>query len=266
MGGNSRRVALVTGANHGIGAAVAIALARHDLAVLLTYLTSSPVDPGSRYDSERATDASEVLATIEGFGGIAVAMELDLTQPAAPSRLFDFAESELGPVEILVNNASSWRADTFKSATTDRVGRGLVGLDEASFDRSFAVDARASALLIAEYAERHRSHSLDWGRIIGLTSGGMLGFPEEVSYGAAKAAMESLTMSAAFELSDRGITANVVHPPVTDTGWVDDEVRTVVESSSELVHVAEPEEVAKVIAFLCSDEAHLITANRIHLR
>ena len=71
---------------------------------------------------------------------------------------------------------------------------------------------------------RHRERAASWGRIIGLTSGGELGFPEEVSYGAAKAAQTNYTMSAASELAELGITANMVHPPITDTGWVTDEV------------------------------------------
>ena len=73
-------------------------------------------------------------------------------------------------------------------------------------------------------------------------------------------------MSAALELGAYGITSNVVHPPVTDTGWVTDAVRTSVADSDELFRVARPEEVAEVIAFLCSDNARLITANVIHLR
>jgi len=97
-------------------------------------------------------------------------------------------------------------------------------------------------------------------RIIGLTSGGPLGFPEEVSYGAAKAALENYTMSAALELAGRGITANVVHPPVTD------QVRQAVDDSPTLIHVAQPEEVAAVITYLASDHARLITGNIIHLR
>ena len=78
--------------------------------------------------------------------------------------------------------------------------------------------------------------------------------------------LENLTMSAAFELVDQGITANVVHPPITDTGWIDDDVRRVVETSSELFHVATPEQVAEVVAFLCSDAGALVTGNRIVLR
>lgn len=99
-----------------------------------------------------------------------------------------------------------------------------------------------------------------------MTSGGPLGFPSEVSYGAAKAALVNYAMSAALELGAYGITSNVVYPPVTDTGWVTDAVRTFVEESPEQFHVASPEDVAEVIVYLASDAARLITANVIQLR
>ena len=265
----SGHVAVVTGANHGIGAATAVTLATAGAAVLLTYLQLDVIpDPGlpDLYSTRRAADASEVTEVIAGLGGTAVALEADLSDPDTPEQVFDHAESELGQVDILVNNASAWVADSFAGHHSDRLERELRRVSADSFDRVVAVDARGSALMIAEYAERHRRHGLEWGRIIGITSGGPHGFPEEVSYGAAKAALENFTMSAAFELADRGITANVVHPPVTDTGWVTDEVRRHVEQDPGLLHVAEPGEVAEVIVYLCSDRARLITANRIELR
>jgi len=73
-------------------------------------------------------------------------------------------------------------------------------------------------------------------------------------------------MSAALELGEYGVTSNVVHPPVTDTGWVTDAVREFVAESPDLFHVARPEDVADVIVFLCSEHARLITANVVHLR
>ena len=139
-------------------------------------------------------------------------------------------------------------------------------LSPASIDRLLAVDARAAGLLIAEFSRRHIERGGTWGRIIGLTSGGGGGFPGEVSYGAAKAAQVEFPLSAARELSAYGVTANVVHPPVTDTGWITDEVRAAVEASTELFRVARPDQVAEVIAYLASDLAGLITANVIRLR
>ena len=135
-----------------------------------------------------------------------------------------------------------------------------------SWAQQFGVDAMGAALMIGEFARRHIDRQATWGRIIGLTSGGELGFPEEVSYGAAKAAQENYTMSAAFELAPYGVTANMVYPPVTDTGWVTDAVREYVAASPKLVHVAGPEQVAEVIAYLASDAAALITANVLTLR
>jgi 3-oxoacyl-[acyl-carrier protein] reductase len=73
-------------------------------------------------------------------------------------------------------------------------------------------------------------------------------------------------MSAALELGGYGVTSNVVHPPVTDTGWVTDAVREFVAESRDHFHIASPEDVAEVIAFLCSDNAGLITANVVRLR
>ena len=112
--------ALVTGANHGIGAAAASALARRGCAVLCTYLRlDDPVDPGTpqEYRDHRAQDAGPVVAQIQAAGGRAVAVEADLADPDTPARLFDLAEEQLGPVDILVNNATGGSVpDTFAAA------------------------------------------------------------------------------------------------------------------------------------------------------
>jgi 3-oxoacyl-[acyl-carrier protein] reductase len=261
--------AIVTGANHGIGAATAQALARHGCAVLCTFLrVDDPDDPGTpqAYRDHRAQDSTAVVAHIRDDGGKVASVEADLSDPGTPALLFDTAEAQFGPVDILVNNATGWLPDTFAAISADRLGRSLQPVTATTWTRQFTVDAMGAALMISEFARRHIARQADWGRIIGLTSGGDLGFPEEVSYGAAKAAQENYTMSAAIELAPFGITANMVHPPVTDTGWVTDAVRKHVAASPGLVHIATPAQVADVIAYLASDAAALITANVITLR
>ena len=260
-------VALVTGANHGIGAATAKALAACGASVLLNYYrTSDPEDFPEPYRTNRAKTADDVIDAIHSEGGHAVSMEADLRDPTVVPKLFDFAEAELAHVDILVNNATGWVADTFTLDKEHVTGLSSEPLSTSTHDQVFEVDARGGALMIAEFARRHIDRSAKWGRIVGLTSGGSLGFPTEVSYGAAKAALENYTMSAAFELAEYGITANIVYPPVTDTGWVNDAVRDHVENTTELIHIVQPDDVAEIIAFLSSDYAHLITANKIHLR
>ncbi|MEV4378377.1 SDR family oxidoreductase [Streptosporangium sp. NPDC049644] len=265
------RVALVTGANQGIGAATAIALAACGAAVLLTCKRLDPAehagDPAfpDAYGRLRAQGADEVVARIRADGGRAESIEADLAEPGVAGLLFDRAQAAFGPVEILINNASGWLADTFLPNARDRFGRELRPVDADSHDRQFAVDVRAPALLIAEFTRRHVQRDATWGRIIGLTSGSSGGFPEEVSYGAAKAAQENYTMSAAAELGRYGVTANMIHPPATDTGWITPVIEEAVRAGSPLRHVGRPEEVAEVIVFLASHQARYITGQLIRM-
>ncbi len=263
------RTALITGANHGIGAAIAVELAWLGSNVVVTFFRSVPSTAereqrsGSVYDAQRRQDASAVVEMIEQHEARCLAVETDLTVSGAPAHVFEEAEATLGSVSILVNNASGWRQDSFSGVASDPLGRPTEEVSAASFDANFAVDARAGALLIAEFARRHRQNGGTWGRIIALTSGGPTGFPNEVSYGAAKAALENYTVSAATELARDGITANIVHPPITDTGWVTAEVRRFADARG--ARVAEPAQVAEVVGWLCTDAANLVTGNRIRL-
>ncbi len=263
----SGRVALVTGANHGIGAAAAIALAERGADVAITYLrTTDPTEGTGAYEAARAADGSTTSAAVEAIGRRSHRIEVDLTDPDSPRRLFDDVESALGPVSVLVHNASGWRKDSYAPAAPDAVGRLSDMVDAASIDAQLHVDARAGALLMAEFIQRHRARGGDWGRIVTLTSGEGRAFPGEVSYGAAKAALISYTLSAAAEMAADGVTANVVYPPVTDTGWITDEVRTFVANDTDHHHIAEPTEVAEVIAWLCADAGRIVTGNIIRCR
>lgn len=265
-----QHVAIVTGANHGIGAATSERLAARGIAVVVTYLrrrvTSDPETP-ERYQKNRMKAGGEVVDRITVAGGRAIAIEADLLDAATPAMLFDRAEAEFGPVDILINNATGWTSgDSFAAGGTDSAGRETPEVTAELFDRTFGVDARAGALMIAEFARRLIASDGTWGRIVGLTSGGPNGFPSEVTYGAAKVALENYTMSAATELGRRGVTANMVHPPITDSGWVNDAIREFAATSSEHFHVAEPDDVAAVIAWLCTDEARMVTGNVIQMR
>ena len=268
MNGNlTGRVALVTGANHGIGRATAMLLAERGASVVLTYLRDESSDQyPAAYRANRMLDGEAVADAIRDRGGSASAIEADLSDAAIASTLFTHARANFGDVDILINNATGHCShDSFAG---NRAGgkAGAEPVDAESIDKNFAVDAKATALLISEFARRHLDRGATWGRIVGLTSGGPMGFPGEVTYGAAKAALENYTMSAAVELGDFGITANVVYPPVTDTGWVTEEIRGFVDQSSDHFHVADPEDVARVIAFLCSDDASMVTGNIIRMR
>jgi 3-oxoacyl-[acyl-carrier protein] reductase len=212
------RAALITGANHGIGRATARLLAARGASVVVAYLRDEASEQyPSAYRENRRLDGQDVARDIVAGGGSAQAIEADLRDEATIPALFACAHDHFGPVEILVNNATGHCAhDSFAGITsTGKKAPDVVTAEVV--DETFAVDARATALLIADFARHHMERGATWGRIVGLTSGGPMGFPGEVSYGAAKAALENYTMSASVELGPFGVTANVVYPPVTDT-------------------------------------------------
>jgi len=253
------RVALVTGGNHGIGAATARALAVAGCDVFVQFLRYRPLDdPGA---GERMQDASDVLEAIRTAGCRGSAWEIDLSDPHSVPTLFDRAEAALGPVEIAVNNAAVSEHNTFdpRDDARDWAGRRTERITAENHDRHFAVNTRAVALIMAEFARRHFARRATWGRIINISTDASPSFPGEISYGASKYAMESYSRAAAWELGELGITVNVVSPGPTDTGWITPKMVPSMEKSTPLRRVGSPEDIADVVAFLASDKARWLT-------
>ncbi len=282
--GLSGKVVAITGANnpHGIGAAIARAFAAqgariflHTHQVLEEDIQSNDADqpPGARfYRAQNAKDGREVLGELAGFGVEATAWAGDLAEAAAIPRLFDEAEASLGPVDVLIHNAAGWTADTFVpgehalpnrtvEAWTDRPGQ----ITSASFEKTFAVNTRATALLIAEFANRHVAAARTWGRIITISTDGAHCFPSEISYGASKLAAEGYARSAAVELGQFGITVNTISPGPIQTGWITPAIEAAAVADTPLGRVGQPDDVADVVLFLASTQARWVTGQLIYV-
>jgi len=272
------KVILITGINnpHGIGAAASRAFAREGAGVFGTYLRlpaeTGPADvPGEAfYRAQIDRSADEVVAAIRASGGRIEACEADLADPGLIPSLFEAAEAAFGPVEVLVNNAAYCEQDTFlPPGQLGPDGRAVDGFPMRTItaelhDRHFAVNSRAVALLMAEYARRHVERGARWGRIINVSTDGASGFDTEVSYGASKHALESYSRAAAKELGRYGITVNVVSLGPTQTGWITPEMEKSLAAATPLGRVGQPEDIGDVILFLASEGARWLTGQLIY--
>lgn len=280
------KVAVVTGANHGIGAATAIALAKQKAKVLLNYFRWSAEAHGSVSPEEAAgagrpgracyykmqtQSADDVLKTIRGLDGICDAWEADLSDPENIPALFDRAERTLGPVDVLVNNAAYGKCDTFVPESELGGSEPFVGvfpvasISADSHDKHFAVNSRAVALLIAEFAKRLIARGAGSGRVINISTDGAHAHPLAVSYGASKHATESYTRAAATELGRYGITVNVVSPGAVQTGWITPELQQQIERDYPLRRMGRPEDIANAVVFFASEQAAWITGQVLHV-
>jgi 3-oxoacyl-[acyl-carrier protein] reductase len=152
---------------------------------------------------------------------------------------------------VLVNNSAHSTRDGYET------------LDAATLDGHYAVNLRAVALLSVGFARRFGGRS--GGRIINLTSGQSLGpMPGELAYAATKGAVEAFTRTLAAEVGHKGITVNAVNPGPTDTGWMTKELKQELASKFPAGRVGEPEDAARLVAFLASEEAIWITGQIIH--
>jgi 3-oxoacyl-[acyl-carrier protein] reductase len=277
--GLSGKVALITGANHGIGEAIARSLAKQSTSVLIQYLSfpydggGTDVPGGGMMESRRAQDGGAVAADIRKNGGRAAAVEGDLSDPAFVVELFDQVENLLGPVDILVNNAAHGELETFVPHVPDQPNRyldlrpaeDLLPFTAEGHDRHFAVNSRAVALMMAEFARRHVERGAQDGAIVNISTDGSSGFPGEVSYGASKYALESYTRAAAYELGQYGIRVNVVSPGPVQTGYITAELEEFLVPRIPLRCIGQPQDIADAVVFVVSAQAKWITGQIIRV-
>ena len=246
------KTALITGVTRraGIGAAIAQRFAEAGATIATGYYR--PYDQKSSWGVTPA-EPEQILERIRQTGRRAAGFEVDLATAEGPAQLLARTTAALGPVHILVNNA------------TYSTNMDLETLDAAELDKHYAVNVRANALLSSLFAQQFPAGR--GGRIINLTSGQGLGpMPDELAYAATKAAVEAFTVSLSPTLARRGITINAVDPGATDTGWMTPELKQQLEEVAPMGRVGIPDDAARLITFLASAEAEWITGQIIRSR
>lgn len=233
------KVAIVTGASRGIGAAVAERLARDGFTVVVNYAGSQ-------------APAEALVRKIEAAGGRALAAQGDVANPDAVKRMFDAAETAFGGLDVLVNNAGIMALAL------------LAQSDDALFDRHIAVNLKGSFNTMREAARRLRNG----GRIINFSSSvvGLLQ-PTYGVYAATKAAIEAMTSVLAKEMRGRGITVNAIAPGPTATDlFLDGKSPELVEriaKAAPLERLGQPEDIAAAVAFLAGADGAWINGQTV---
>jgi 3-oxoacyl-[acyl-carrier protein] reductase len=279
--GLTGQVALVTGANNplGIGAAAARALAAQGVAVFLaSHRPPSALKPGEveearqsgrpgprLYEALQQQPPELVSRDIESRGGRAAWLEADLAAPAGVPALFDACEARLGPVDILVSNHAYWLPETFDPASATREGYGVHLTTDAIMDVHYAVNTRAPALLMEEFLRRYLKRGAKRGRIINVSTDAADAHAAAASYAASKHALESYSRTAAYELGKYGITVNIVAPGPVQTGWLGPDEERAIGHRTPLGRVGRPEDIADVIVFLASEQAHWLTGQLVYV-
>lgn len=236
------KTAVVTGGSRGIGRAIAVALAAEGAKVAVIY-------------AGNAAAAEETLSLIKEQGGEAVAMQCDVADDAAVSDMINAVKEQFGSVDILVNNAG---------ITRDGL---LMRMKEG--DWQAVLDTNLTGIFHCTKAVTKLMMKQRSGAIINITSVvGQTGNAGQANYAAAKAGMIGFTKSVAKELASRGIRVNAVAPGCIDTDMtavLSDAVKEDMLKSIPLGRVAQPEEVAKAVVFLASDNASYITGQVLNV-
>ncbi|HEV3172963.1 MAG TPA: SDR family oxidoreductase [Actinocrinis sp.] len=245
------RVVLVTGVSReiGIGAAIAREVAGRGADV---FLASWPAADAEQPWGACPRFADELVQQLRAGGVRAGHLAVDLADPAAPAELFEAARAELGHIDAVVANHARSSDQDLEHVTVQEL------------DTCFAVNTRASLLLAKQFAARH-DDTRPGGRIVLFTSGQHLGpMPAELPYVVSKGAIQQMTASLAAHLAPRGITVNCVNPGPTDTGWADPELTARVLDRLPLGRWGRPQDAARLVAWLLSDEAQWIVGQTIN--
>jgi 3-oxoacyl-[acyl-carrier protein] reductase len=230
MNTTTNKVALVTGASRGIGAAIAERLAADGFTVVINYAGS-------------VGEAEALAGRIEKAGGRAITAQADVSDPAAVGRMFDAADAALGGVDVLVNNAGIMHLAAIAES------------DDKLFDSHVAINLKGTFNTLREASKRLR----DGGRIINMSSSqtGLL-HPTYGVYAATKAAVEAMTHVLSKELRGRNITVNAVAPGPTATKlFLDGKPQQVIDHLTKLApleRLGQPEDVANTVAFLAGPD------------
>ena len=242
MGSLQGKVALVTGASKGIGAAIARELASRGASVAVNY-------SGSKEAAEK------LVAEIKAAGGKAIAVQANLSDPDSIGPLVAKTVKELGPINILVNNAGIYEFGPIESVTPDH------------FHKQFNLNV-LGLLLTTQAALQH--FSPEGGSIINISSVAAGGIPQAAVYSATKGAVDSVSVALSKELGPRQIRVNSINPGMIETegvhaaGFIGSDFQKQIIVETPLGRIGQPNDVATIAAFLASDDAAWVSGQTIH--